>query len=73
MIITYNICNLSDTTKLNQLLETINNYNIDFFELTKTYYPKGIKFKTLTNPTYIAFWSTYINRHAGVGIILYRK
>ncbi len=51
----------------------MNNHNIDFFELTKTCHPKGMKFKTPYHPDFTSFWSLYINRHAGVGIVLKRK
>jgi len=72
-VITHNTCNISDTTKLYQLFETMSTHKIDFYRLSETYYPKGIKFKTQYHPTYIAFWSTKINRHAGIGIILHQK
>ena len=41
--------------------------------MTETCHPKGQKYKVPHHPKYTAFWSSTINRHAGVGLVLHRK
>src|SRR6266498_2086361 len=69
----HNTRNLSDSTKYNQVLETMLNKNIDFLGVTETCHPKGQRFKAPSNLHYTAFWSNIVNKKAGVGLILHRK
>ena len=41
--------------------------------MTETCHPKGMKYKNTYHPDYTAIWSTSINRHAGVGLLIHRK
>jgi len=56
-----------------QLLETLSLHKIDFCGVTETGHKKGQPYKLDHHPTYTALWSTVINRHAGVGLVLHRK
>ncbi len=72
-ISTHNTRKISDTTKYAQLLETLTMHKIDICGVTETDHPKGQKYKFSHHPDYAAFWSSSINRHAGVGFIIHRK
>ncbi len=73
IISTHNTRNLSDTTKYEQLLETLIMHHIDFCGVTETGHTKSQTYKHKHHPNYAGFWSNNINRHAGVGLILHRK
>src|SRR6266540_6601411 len=72
-ISTYNIRIISDTTKYAQLLETLTLHKIDICGVTETGHQIGQKYKFPHHPEYKAFWSSSINRFAGVGLIINRK
>jgi len=72
-ISTHNTRVLSDTTKLAQLLETLSLHQVDICGVTETSHPQGQKYQFPHHPEYLAFWSSHINRHAGVGLIVHRK
>ena len=72
-ISTHNTRIIYDTTKYAQLIETLTLHKIDICGVTETGHDKGQKYKFQHHPTYSAFWSSSINRHAGVGLILHRK
>ncbi len=72
-IATHNTRKLSDTTKYAQLLETLSLHKVDFCGITETGHAKGQSYKLAQHEAYTAFWSTTINRHAGVGLVLHRK
>ncbi len=72
-VATHNTRNISATTKYLQLIETLKSHNIDFYGMMETCHPKGMKYKDTYHPDYTAIWSTHINRHAGVGLVIHRK
>src|SRR6266498_4490787 len=72
-ISTHNTRKIADTIKYSQLLDTLSLHNVDFCGLTETGHAKGQPYKLTQHSSYTAFWSTVINRHAGVGLVLYRK
>jgi len=69
----HNTRNISDTTKYSQLLEILTMHKVDFCGITETGHVKGQSYKLSIHPDYTAFWSTVINRYAGVGLVLHRK
>ncbi len=72
-VATHNTRNISATTKYLQLIETLKSNNIDFYGMTETCHQKGMKYKDSYHPEYTAIWSSLINRHAGVGLLIHRK
>ncbi len=72
-ISTHNTRSIADTTKYNQLLETLTLHNVDICGITETRHTKGQKYQTKQHPDFTAFWSSSINRHAGVGLIVHKK
>ena len=72
-ITTHNTRKIADTTKYAQLLETLSLHKIDFCGVTETDHTIGQKYKSNLHPDFSAFWSSTINRHAGVSLILHRK
>ena len=72
-ITTHNTRNLSDTTKFAQLLETLTLHKVDICGVTETGHTTGQKYKTKQHPEFAAYWSTSVNRYAGVGLIIHRK
>jgi len=72
-ITTHNTRNLSDTTKYTQLLENLTLHKVDFCDVTETGHSKGQKYKMKHHKDFLAFWSSSINRYAGVGLIIHRK
>ncbi len=72
-IATHNTRNISNTTKYLQLIETLKSHNINFYGMTETCHPKGMKYKNTYHPDYTAIWSTRVNRHAGVSLLIHHK
>ena len=72
-VTTHNTRNISDTIKYLQLIETLKSHNIDFYGMMEICHPKGMKYKSTYHPDYTAIWNTRVNRHAGVGLLIYRK
>jgi len=72
-ISTHNTRGISDTIKHAQLLETLSLHKVDICGVTETGHSKGHKYKFTQHPEYSAFWSSHINRHAGVGLLVHRK
>ena len=48
-------------------------HQVDFCEVTETDHMKAQPYKAKQYPNHISFWSSIINRYAGVGLILHRK
>ncbi len=46
---------------------------MDICGVTETGHIKEQKYKTKHHPDYAAFWSSVINRHTGVGLIIHRR
>jgi len=72
-ITTHNPRKLSDITKYAQLLETLTLHKVDICRVIETGHSIGQKYKLKQHPKYSAFWSTPVNRYAGVGLLIHRK
>ena len=48
-------------------------YKVDICSITETNHVKRQPYKFKLHSNYMAFWSTVINRYAGVGLVLHRK
>ena len=70
---THNVNFLQCEIKNNSINNTFLDFNIDFIGLTKTRHKSNQFYHYTHDPNFCAFWSSYINVHAGVGILVKRS
>ena len=67
---THNVHSLQCEIKNTSINDTFIDFNTDFIGLTETCHKSDQFYRYSHDPNFCAFWSSSINTHAGVGILV---
>ena len=70
---THNVNSLQCEFKNNSINDTFIDFNTDFVGLTETRHKSDQFHRYTKDPNFCTFWSSRINIHAGVGILVKRS